>query len=354
MTSTIAVHPSQGSIEAFRHALPRLFLLVNERFLLEAKLSPGGISPEQQELIRDAHKYFGELLLGIYEFQLYEDLEEEFSWYISCLFRQGCEQEYVRKMIRAWIMAIHSVIQPPESDELVRPLEWVYKQVPLYCKLIREEEPHLDEEVKRFLDLLLRKERREAAEYILSLQSKGSSVEHLYSRVMTPALEQIGLFRQKSSMSFTDEHAATDICRYTILRLFDSTPREKKLPHRAVVSCVPGEEHELGAEILANYLEIKGWTVSFVGHGAPQKEILRAITTDTPDMVFLSVILIAHLPVAKELVQHIRTTAPAVKIMIGGHAACRAQKSLENLVETVTNSIEEAHIRSLQLLGTHA
>jgi methanogenic corrinoid protein MtbC1 len=345
---------TEKSIESFRHALPRLFLLVNERFMLETKLSPGGISPEQQELIRDAHTYFGELLLGIYEFQLYEDLEDEFSWYISTLFSQGCQQEYVRSMIKAWILAIHSIIKPPESDELVKPLEWVYKRIPSYCVLLEEKECVLTEEVKYFLDLLLRKERRSATEYILSLYRKGGMVEHIYSQVLTPVLAQIGLLRHKSAISFSDEHAATDICRYVILRLFDSIPREKELPYRAVVSCVPGEEHELGAEILANYLEIKGWKVFFIGHGAPQKDIVQAIMTDKPDIIFLSVILISHLPAAKALLQNIREMTSPAKVVAGGQAAVRARKTLGKFADAITNSIEEAHTRSLELVARHA
>jgi methanogenic corrinoid protein MtbC1 len=354
MNSAVNFEPSEKAIETFRHALPRLHLLVNERFMLETKLSPGEITPEQQDMIRDAHKYFGELLLGIYEFQLYEDLEDECSWYISTLFKQGCQQEYVRRMIKAWIISIHSIIKPPESDELVRPLEWVYKQIPSYCVLLEEQEVALSQEGKHFLGLLLNKDRRVATEYILSLFSTGGIIEHIYSQVLTPALAQIGFLRHKSAISFSDEHAATDICRYIILRLFDSIPKERELPYRAVVSCVPGEEHELGAEILANYLEIKGWKVYFIGHGAPQKDILQAIMTDKPDIIFLSVILIAHLPAAKALLQNIRELVGPVKVVAGGQAAVRARKTLERFVDAITNSIEEAHKLSLGLVNRHA
>jgi methanogenic corrinoid protein MtbC1 len=350
----MTVQPSEKSRELFRDALPRLLLLVNDRFMLDTKFSPGGMSPEQQELIRDAHQYFGELLLSIYEFQLYEELENESSWYLSTLFKQGCQQEHLKKMIKAWILAIHSVIKPPESEELVQPLEWVYKQIPSYCVLLEEKEFALTEEVKHFLDLLLRKERRNATEYILSLSRKGGSIEHIYAQVLTPALAQIGFFRQKDTISFSDEHAATDICRYIILRLFDSILRDRELPYRAVVSCVPGEEHELGAEILANYLEIKGWKVFFIGHGAPQKDILQAIITDKPDIIFLSVILISHLPATKTLLQNIREMTNPVKVVVGGQAAVRAKETLEKFTDAVTNSIEEAHILSLEFVTRHA
>jgi methanogenic corrinoid protein MtbC1 len=172
--------------------------------------------------------------------------------------------------------------------------------------------------------------------------------------VLMPALRHIGILWQKNKISAADEHAATEICRYIIFRLCDSIPREKSLPYKALVSCVPGEEHEMGAEIMASYLESKGWRVYFVGHSAPEQDNIDAITKHKPDVVFLSVTLISNLPETVEFLKKIRTISSEVKIVLGGKAAVVVKRTVQKLSDAVLDDYQEVHSKALELLGKNA
>jgi methanogenic corrinoid protein MtbC1 len=354
-TERIQLPPmSPSALARFNHDFPKILELVREKYDLEMKYLGQNIPREQQRLAEEVHRQFGDLLRASYEFNLYDHLQDEFCWYISVFCSRGFVIDYLEHLLRSWDMAIHSVIKPPESHELTRPLEALHQHLnSLYkaCSIERVTMPAL---IQPFMDHLLAKRRKEATEYILSLLSGGMSIERLYADILTASLTTLGRLWQKNDINVVDVHVATDICRYVMMRLADALPAAATLPYKALITCVPGEEHEMGAEILENYLEIKGWKVVSMGHIAPEEDILDTIQQSRPDVVLLSVILIAHLPAAKSLLQHIREVAPGCKIVVGGPAAVLAGDTLGSFANAVVTTFEEAHTRSLQLLGSHA
>jgi methanogenic corrinoid protein MtbC1 len=345
---------SDAAVNTFEQSFPKILALVNEKYALETKYLDREVSSEQMSMLKDAHKRFGEFLLAIYEFHLYENLFNEFSWYVSVFSCRGFKKDYFDTIIKTWNIAIHSVVKPPESHELARPLEWMHQNLSLIFGRCDDPEIQLSEELKKFLAFLITKKRKAATDYILSLLKEGFTIEKLYSDLLPTILREIGRRWQKNVMSVVDVHIATDICRYTIMRLADSIPTELALGYKALVTCVPGEEHETGAELIENYLEIKGWEICSMGHIAPQEDIIQAIDANKPDVVLLSVTLVANLPTAKALTIKIRASESKVKIVMGGHAAMLARDRLKDYADIIVDSIEETHIHSLNLVDTHA
>ncbi len=94
--------------------------------------------------------------------------------------------------------------------------------------------------------------------------------------------------------------------------------------------------------------------VCSMGHIAPEADILQEIATYKPDVVFLSVTLVANLPAAKTLAIKIREQVPHAKIVMGGYGAVLAAGTLARFSDVVVHSLEDAHTRSLQLVDAHA
>ena len=345
---------SEEAVKAFEHSFSKILDLVNEKFSLEIKFMEGDAAHLATGMLRDMHKHFGELLRAVYEFHLYENLPDEFSWYISTYSKRGFGEAFFRTMIKTWDIGIHSVIKPPQSHELARPLQFLQQHFSLIYQQSSDTELALPDEMRLFVDLLLSKKRKDAATHMLLLLNQGVAIEKLYTDLLTTALREIGRRWQKNEISVVDVHVATDICRYIIMRLVDSIPIKTSLPYRALVTCVPGEEHEMGAEIVENFLELKGWIIESMGHIAPESDIMKSIVADKPDAVFLSVTLVANLPAAKSLALKIREQDPQVKIIMGGYAAVLARNTLNSCCDIVAASIEEGHKQALQLIGNHA
>jgi methanogenic corrinoid protein MtbC1 len=345
---------SQEAAAKFAKNLPKLLNLVNEKFAVEERLSERTVTGGRMELTRDAHAHFGRMLNATLEFGLYEDMDEEFGWYVSTLSARGLEERYFMRMIEGWIIAIHSAIEPPHSGELTHPLEWLRKRLHGYYAGRPEPATALSREGESFLNLILEGRRRDAVEYILSLRDTGFAPMRLFSDVILPALGQVGLMWQRNEIGVADEHAATEICRYVIYRVIDSMPADAPLPYKIIVACVPGEQHEMGARILADYLGTKGWAVKYLGRSTPEEDLVAAVTKRGVDVAILSVTLIENLPAARDLLSRIRERVPDMKTAVGGRAAIKARKVLEAYTDAVVSGFEQAHSVCLRLVGGDA
>ncbi len=345
---------SEGAVTSFCLSLPRLLFLVNEKFEVDNRFCCGESLEGQMDLLRNTHRNFGDTLAAVYRFNIYDVLVGEFAWLVSMLWYRDIRKKYLERMLAAWIVALHGTIQPSFSRELVEPLRFLERSLSVFLEQAEISIQPGGDDQNEFTSLLLKKQRRDAAEFLISRFKSGSEPDQLCSRVLMPALKEIGLLWQKNKISSADEHAATEICRYVILRLCDALPREKSLPYKALVSCVPGEEHELGAEMVAGYLEGKGWTVYYLGHSLPEEDEIAAITKYRPDVVFLSCSLIANLRATVSLLDKIRQASTRTKMVAGGHAAVAAKEKIQSLADVVIVDYKEAHLTALRLLEENA
>lgn len=342
------------ALAALDKLYPRILALVRERLALELEKETGKIDRRQQELLEDCHRRFGETLKAVYSFGLFEYLVEEMSWLISVLESRGLGKAWGERILESWTIALHGMVKPPEADELSRPLIRARALVPRLAGLPLAGEEKLPEDVQRYLDFALRNRRREAADFALTFLEGGFPPAEVADSLLMPALRQVGVLWERNKISAAAEHLATEITRYVIYRLFDCLPRKTAVSFSAVLGCVPGDEHDIGLDLTANLLASEGWSVVFIGRGAPQQDLLETVISVRPDVVFLSVSLISHLPAARSLILDLRERTPDRPIILGGAAALKAKIILAPLVAGIAASLEDGRRIALNLAKGHA
>lgn len=344
---------SAKASEQFSEALPRLLSLVNDKFAIDTRIL-GKHSLEDLNLFRNTHRHFGDMLRSVYEFGLQEQMLDEFAWYVSTLSSRGFGEEYFRKLIETWMIAIHSAIKPPESGELTRPLAYICRRIHgIYSASDVEPEP-LSPEAQHFLSLLLDKKRRDAVEYALDVAARSDLAGQAYSNLVLPALSRVGLLWQKNRISVADEHAATEIGRYVLFRLLDNLPKEEALGVRVLVACVPGEEHDIGIQIASGYLGAKGWDIVHIGRSAPANEIIKIMYSQRPRVAVFSMSMIARLPAALDLFETIRDKFRQTRIIAGGRAAIVAREVLKRHVDGIVDDLDQLHDTVVAMVGEDA
>jgi methanogenic corrinoid protein MtbC1 len=335
---------------AFSGHMPRLLVFVNDKFSLENRFSGAVSSASSAELIAGFNRQFGELLAGVYEFSLYEELAGEFVPHITTLESRGIGLPVIDSLLKSWIMAIQSNLTPGLSGELVQPLQWLLRSLGKLHEASAGQAAELDKDAQTFTQYILQRNRKFAAETLLSLIREGMSIEDAYTRVLLPSLEHIERRWRKNDLCIAEEHVANDICRYVMFRVIDSIFGERKYPFKALVTCMPDERHTLGAEIFANFLEIKGWSVYFAGQAGSRDEILHAVTMSRPQVVVLSVPSIAGLPAARDLAVAIRAAHAQMHIVTEGRAALLARSKLETALDGTLAGFEAGHAHMLSLV----
>jgi methanogenic corrinoid protein MtbC1 len=345
---------SSAALELFHQTLPKLLVFVNEKLNLENKFLREEACCKKTDLAEDFNRKFAALLAGVYEFSLFQYFADEFSWLLAEQESRGLPRTFLEPNLKAWILGINSMIRRPESADLVQPIDCLHRYLPMVYAQLEAQEPELDKNGAAFVEHLLRKSRKFAAEFIITLIREGGTIEQAYTQVLLPALTRMRHLWRKNKVSAADVHVATDICRYIMFRVMDGIFGERKYPFKALVACVPDEEDVLGSEVFANFLEIKGWSVSYIGHGFSAEDILHAIDTGKPQAVVLSAASISWLPSTRKLIGQIRASAPEVKLFLEGRAVQLSRSAFEPLVEGIVSGFDAGHAALLEAVVPHA
>jgi methanogenic corrinoid protein MtbC1 len=344
---------SGHAVKLFRDSLPNIISLVNDKFRLEKP------QPENQEIQRnsdflmDAHRHFGEMLLSIYHFRIWHSLVDETIWYYQTASSRGLSEDYLIQMLRTWIMAIYSCIKPPEVHQLTKPLKWLSENAQKLSKAKKHDET-LSKEASELLELLFRNEKYKAEQVFRSFFRNSSSDEALINNLILPVLWEIGRLWRDNEINVADEHLAVANLRMIYQSFFRMLIPGEKKGEKIAISCVPGEEHEIGDDLLSLYLERRGWPVNFIGHNTPEGEILKMVEKDSPFALILSVSLISHLPALESLVAELQGRFPELKIISGGRAVQQAKEAIKQIVDGVPDSFEECHKILDDMVKSHA
>jgi methanogenic corrinoid protein MtbC1 len=115
---------------------------------------------------------------------------------------------------------------------------------------------------------------------------------------------------------------AATAAQYAISGMYPMWHQENATRGQMVVTGVSGELHEIGAAMLSDALEAKGWRVRFLGSNVPVGDVLQVIDGNPVDVLCISTTLTANLPATAQLVLSIREQSKRrdLKIVAGGAA----------------------------------
>jgi methanogenic corrinoid protein MtbC1 len=173
----------------------------------------------------------------------------------------------------------------------------------------------------RYLNAQLAGDRTEAVRLLVEegLHS-GVSAADLLLEVIQPAQREIGRLWQENKVSIAQEHLATGISQLALARICQESPRAGQLGKTVVVACVEGETHEMGARIAADFLEMAGFRVRYLGANVPTDSLLDMIKDSSPDLVALSVTISFHASALCDAIARIqKATDGKLPILVGGH-----------------------------------
>lgn len=180
----------------------------------------------------------------------------------------------------------------------------------------------LDALARRYLSAQLAGDRREALRLIDEEGLRaGATVTGLQLRVIRPAQYEIGRLWQENVISVAQEHLATAISQLALAQLYQHLPRGAGNGRRVLVACVEGEQHDLGARMTADHLEMAGFDVRLLGANVPAASLGLMVRRDPPHLVALSATMPRHLPRVVEAINAVcEAGGGQVPIAVGGHA----------------------------------
>ncbi|MGI6414841.1 MAG: cobalamin B12-binding domain-containing protein [Thermoguttaceae bacterium] len=343
---------SAPSIEAcarFVEAFDRLTAIVRERLELEWRYHNRRDLRQLAGELLDHAVEFGGLLRVVFRHGLIGALEDEAGWYAAALRSRGSEQDALTLVLESWIVAIQGTIKPPECNELAEPLQRLRANLPRILEIARARygTPPAAE-IQDLVGCLIEGDFEESQGVVQSLLSAGTSPAAVIMEWFLPAMREVGRRWENNELAVFQEHLATETLRRLLAGLTASAGKREPLGRTAVVTCVPGDQHQLLPLALGVFLELRGWRVRSLGGGLPPGEIAAAVVKFHPAALFLSFPMLSRLDEALETVASVLATTPSCRVLFGGRGAVAACGLLERAGAGVALDFEEAHRAALE------
>lgn len=183
---------------------------------------------------------------------------------------------------------------------------------------------------------LLRGDRKSCSKICHEYLDKGHSINQLYESILKSSLYEIGLLWEQNKISVAKEHLATAIAEGILNELYPHIISKKQIPKRVLLSTAENEEHQVGIKMVSDIFEMKGWETNFVGAGVPVYDLLEYISDFNPDIIAVSLSIHFNYPGFLKLVENIHEVFPHIKILAGGQAFARLNKTIARHTELYT------------------
>lgn len=171
----------------------------------------------------------------------------------------------------------------------------------------------------RFAQAIVDGDHNGAAQVTSELLSTQLTLGEIYLRVMTPALVSVGDLWCQGEITVAAEHLATQIVVSQMNWLRAAcTKRDTRSQFSVLVACVDGEQHFIGAHMVADLCLSRGWNVDFLGPAVPNSALLDMIQRRQPQALALSTTMTKGFAKARALIEAIQPIAPGLGIVVGG------------------------------------
>lgn len=210
-------------------------------------------------------------------------------------------------------------------------------------------EPLIEHLRDNYIAAQLRGNRREALRLIMEdALGNGMSASQIYLQIIAPAQREIGRRWQVNEITVAQEHLATAISQVAISNLYSHLDRTASNGRCIIVACAEGEHHELGARMAADFLEVAGFTVLFLGADVPAEDVAKMATLHGAGMVVLSCATSLCWPGIRKSIEHLHEALGRdFPIAVGGHAFARDDRSetfgVLDAGETAEDLVRTAH-----------
>jgi methanogenic corrinoid protein MtbC1 len=275
----------------------------------------GGAGREQSR--REAASHFGHLADAVdaHSQALFDDYVE---WVNVRLLHEYRRTEELDHQLECMATVVHEQMAPPVAAPSVATIEAARADLPAmpptpasaidpadrYAPLTRE-----------YLRLMLGGFRQAASEIVFNAVQNGEPVQQLYVRVLQPALGEVGRLWQMDKISVAKEHFCSLATEILMSRLVGPDHAVDSRARRAVVCCVGGELHALGARMISDFLAIEGWESYLCGANTPATAICEAVVERGADLVAVSATMGCHVHLVQEVVEALRANSQC-----GNHA----------------------------------
>lgn len=172
----------------------------------------------------------------------------------------------------------------------------------------------------RFFNSLLEGNKSECLRILNDQLDNKTEVKEIYTKLIQRSMYKMGNLWENNKTSVASEHIASNINACLLNILYPHLLNGKKNGRKIIVTCIDKEFHEMGARIVSDFFEYKGWDSIYLGANTPQNEVIEIVKIKEPDLVGISCNFYMNVLRLLKFLDEITSKFPEQKIIIGGQA----------------------------------
>ena len=177
----------------------------------------------------------------------------------------------------------------------------------------------------RFLLAILAGDVHAARAAVDAAREAGADADATVIGVIRPALYDVGIRWAAAEIGVGQEHVASATAAIALEHLAEQDAPEPVDEPVAIVSCVEGELHALGARAIADALERHGWRTLYCGASTPVEEVVELARDRGARLVALSVARRTRLIAAQRTAMEVHALDSRPMVVVGGQACHRQE-----------------------------
>ena len=138
---------------------------------------------------------------------------------------------------------------------------------------------------ERYLGALIGGQRFVCHGIVQDLIQRNISLDELYLDLFQKSMYQVGALWESNQLSVSTEHLATAITESLMTLAYPLLFAQERTGNSAIVACIAHEFHQLGAKMVADFMELAGWDSYFLGGNTPTGDILSLIAEKKPTVL---------------------------------------------------------------------
>ncbi|MCX7842275.1 MAG: cobalamin-dependent protein [Clostridia bacterium] len=178
---------------------------------------------------------------------------------------------------------------------------------------------NLEHLYKEFFENLLEGRRKKCTSITEEAIKNGVDIKLLYMNIFERALVEIGNLWQSNIISVANEHLCTAIIQSIMMQIHRHIKPVEPVKGKIVIACIGKELHEVGARMVADFFEMEGWDVTYLGASMPSRDLIGMVEMAKPDVVGISCTIASHVEYVRELTEKLKSVDNNLKIAVGGY-----------------------------------
>jgi len=172
----------------------------------------------------------------------------------------------------------------------------------------------------QYLEAVLSSDCHHAEQVALGALDDGLSVADVYEHVLLPAQVELGRMWHTGEISVADEHMGSATTQSVMALLRTKAPTPARVDHTVLATAVQGDLHDIGVRMVADFFDMSGWNVIYLGANTPHEDVVECARDRRPDVLAISTSTSLHVRAVGELIEHLRKDEQTadIKIIVGG------------------------------------